>query len=312
MTKENRSPASNAPFPGDGPMPELAARLRTPLDADGVYARSGDFSAMIDRIDVALNAMAPLRAETLRFPPVMSRATLEKSGYLKSFPNLLGCVCALSGEGAAAFSLDRLSLGADGWTEALTASDLVLTPAACYPLYPIVAGEGRLPTGGRIFDVACDCFRREPSKDADRLQSFRMREFVYIADAQTVMEARDAWTRRACDWFSTLGLPARIAVANDPFFGAGRKVRALLQRQQALKFELLTPILSGDRPTACISFNYHKTHFGDVWELKDQSGARLHTACVGFGLDRIATALFVRHGDRVEDWPPSARLALQI
>ena len=35
--------------------------------------------------------------EVLRFPPVMSRRQLEKSGYLKSFPHFLGCVCCLHG-----------------------------------------------------------------------------------------------------------------------------------------------------------------------------------------------------------------------
>ena len=39
----------------------------------------------------------PASAEVLRFPPVMSRALLEKSGYLKSFPHLLGCVSSTDG-----------------------------------------------------------------------------------------------------------------------------------------------------------------------------------------------------------------------
>ena len=38
--------------------------------------------------------------EVLRFPPVMSRRQLEKSGYLKSFPHLLGCVSCLHGSEA--------------------------------------------------------------------------------------------------------------------------------------------------------------------------------------------------------------------
>ena len=42
----------------------------------------------------------PTGAEVYRFPPVVSRKLIEKSGYLKSFPNLLGCVCALNGDEA--------------------------------------------------------------------------------------------------------------------------------------------------------------------------------------------------------------------
>ena len=312
MTEGRRSAIPGAPDHSQRQRPSLAPRLRHPLDADGLYARSEDYNAVIDGVDRALDGLRPQTAETLRFPPVMSRAIIEKSGYLKSFPNLLGCVCALSDDSAASLTFEPGDRAKAPWTDALTVSDLVLTPAACYPLYPIVAGEGRLPAGGRVFDVACHCFRREPSKDIDRLQAFRMREFVYIGAEKTVIAERDAWTRRATAWFRTLCLPSEIALANDPFFGAGRKVRVLLQRQQALKYELLTPLLSDGPPSSCMSFNYHKDHFGDVWDLRDVTGARLHTACVGFGLDRIATALFVRHGDRPNLWPSSARRALRL
>jgi hypothetical protein len=51
----------------------------------------------------------------MRFPPVMSRAQLEKSGYLKSFPNLLGCVCALHGsEASIRAAADRHERAATG------------------------------------------------------------------------------------------------------------------------------------------------------------------------------------------------------
>ena len=69
----------------------------------------------------------------LRFPPVMSRRQLEKSGYLKSFPNLLGCVCALHGSEAAIRSAaDRYENGGD-WTTSLGASDLVLIAGSLLP-----------------------------------------------------------------------------------------------------------------------------------------------------------------------------------
>src|SRR5258706_5854335 len=81
----------------------------------------------------------------MRSPPVMSRKQLEKSGYLESFPNLLGCVCALHGSEASIRSaVDRYDNGGD-WTPSVTSSDLVLSPAACYPLYPLLAAPGQLP-----------------------------------------------------------------------------------------------------------------------------------------------------------------------
>ncbi len=94
--------------------------------------------------------------EVLRFPPVMSRAQLEKSGYLKSFPNLLGCVCALHGsEAEIKRAVARHEAGGD-WTTSLTPADLVLSPAACYPVYPIAAARGAVPDEGYVFDIAAD------------------------------------------------------------------------------------------------------------------------------------------------------------
>ena len=51
----------------------------------------------------------------------MSRKQLEKSGYLKSFPNLLGCVCALHGsEASIRAAADRHESGGD-WTDVAVA-----------------------------------------------------------------------------------------------------------------------------------------------------------------------------------------------
>ena len=92
------------------------------------------------------------------FPPVMSRAQLEKSGYLNSFPNLLGCVCGLHGtEREIGSAVSRFDAGGD-WTTSLSPSDLVLSPAACYPVYPIAAARARCHPAG-----CCSMSRRTAS-----------------------------------------------------------------------------------------------------------------------------------------------------
>jgi len=248
----------------------------------------------------------------MRFPPVMSRTQLEKSGYLKSFPNLLGCVCALHGSEASIRSaVDRYDNGGD-WTTSVTSSDLVLSPAACYPVYPIVAARGQLPSGGLQFDIEADVFRHEPSRSLDRLQSFRMREFVRIGSPQEILEFRESWMAKAPKLAADLSLPFNIDVANDPFFGRVGQVMAVSQRQQALKFELLIPYYPTASPTACMSFNYHREHFGHVWGIKDDKGELAHTSCVAFGIDRLAVALFANHGLDLAKWPVVTKAALAL
>ena len=90
---------------------------------------------------------------------------------------------------------------------------------------------------------------------------------------------------------------------------AGRMM-ANNQRDQNLKFELLIPVTSTAKPTACMSFNYHQDAFGAKWGLELEDGSVAHTACVGFGLERIALALFAHHGLDVKAWPEHVRKAL--
>ena len=279
---------------------------------DGVYARTGRYESVVEALAALISTYRPPSAEVLRFPPVMSRAHLERHGYLKSFPNLLGCVSCLTGsERDIRGVVRRFEEGAD-WTPSLGAADLVLAPAACYPVYPLVAERGPVPASGLIFDVACDCFRREPSTDIDRLQSFRMREYVCIGAAQQIHAFRDQWIERAKGLADRLGLTYHVDLASDPFFGRGGQIVAVSQIQQALKFELLVPVRSEEQPTACMSFNYHQDHFGLTWDLKTEDGEAAHTGCVAFGMDRLAVALFSAHGVEVEAWPTGVREALRV
>jgi seryl-tRNA synthetase len=292
------------------PLDAIAAALFRPMGVDGVYARTPLYEDVIQRLAEFVSRRREPGTEVLRFPPVMSRQQLEKSGYLKSFPNLLGCVCALHGtESEIRRAADRHESGGD-WTASLSAADLVLSPAACYPVYPLAASRGPVPRAGLRFDVACDCFRHEPSRHLDRLQSFRMREYVFIGSPQDVLRFRERWMALAPRLAEELALPYRIDAASDPFFGRTGQVMAVSQLQASLKFELLIPVRAGAQPTACMSFNYHQDHFGTTWGLRDVSGAVAHTGCVAFGMDRLAVALFARHGLDLQKWPAAARGAL--
>jgi seryl-tRNA synthetase len=242
----------------------------------------------------------------------MSRHIVEKSGYLKSFPNLLGCVCSLHGsEREIRAAADKHEHGGD-WTETLKPAELVLSPAACYPVYPLVAARGPVPKGGVKFDVACDCFRREPSKHLDRLQSFRMREYVCIGTQEEITAFRSRWVDRAQGVAEMLGLAYNVAPASDPFFGRTGQVMAISQLQNSLKFELLIPVRSTEQPTACMSFNYHQDHFGEIWDIKTEAGTVAHTGCVAFGMDRLAVAMFAQHGLDTAAWPAAVRRALML
>src|SRR5947209_216390 len=138
---------------------ELLARLFTSMNVDGVYGRTGAYEDVVEGLGRYIGSLRPRAAEVFRFPPVVSRTLIEKSGYLKSFPHLLGCVCALGVDvKRVTEAVARYEAGGT-WTDSAEPSDLVLAPAACYPLYPIAAQRGAVAEM-LLFDVACDCFRR--------------------------------------------------------------------------------------------------------------------------------------------------------
>lgn len=288
------------------------AGLLIDTGVDGLYGRSGRFEDVIVAFERLIDRFGGADgAEAMRFPPGMNRAFFEKSGYMKSFPQLAGTVHSFCGN-----ELDHMSLlkcmevGEEGWTKDQKATDIVLTPAACYPLYPTVAKRGPVPAKGALYDLQSYCFRHEPSQDPARQQLFRMREYVCMGTEKHVTDFRQSWMDRGVAMMKEVGLEVAIDVANDPFFGRAGKMLANNQRDQNLKFELLIPITSVAKPTACMSFNYHQDAFGTKWGLVMEDGSVAHTACVGFGLERIALALFHTHGLDVADWPESVRKTL--
>jgi seryl-tRNA synthetase len=290
----------------------LLETLFRPTGVDGLHARTGAYEQVVEGLQALVTRHREAGTEVLRFPPVMSRRNLEKSGYLHSFPHLLGAVCCLHGEEAEIRAAVERPAKDGGWVASLEPTDLVLSPAACYPVYPLAAARGTVPRKGLIFDVACDCFRHEPSRNLDRMQSFRMREYVYIGASDQVTTFRARWLERAQGIIRQLGLTQTLAGASDPFFGRVGKIMAVSQMEQELKLELLIPVRSADDPTACMSFNCHRDHFGATWGLRTPDGAVAHTGCVAFGIDRLALALFAQHGADTATWPRSVREALSL
>ena len=277
----------------------------------GVYGRSGEFEDTLTRIDhLVAAAGAEDGAEVIRFPPIVNRAHFERSGFLSSFPHLAGTIHSFAGgERAHRELLQAVEDGAD-WSRGFSAATVVLTPAACYPVYPLLAGA--LPPGGRLVDVMSYCFRHEPSEDAGRMQMFRMHEHVRAAEAETVIAWREAWLDRVGWLAETLGLDTQVEVASDPFFGRGGPLLAESQRDRRLKLEVVAPIASDEHPAAIISLNYHQDHFGALFGITTADAAVAHTSCVGFGLERLTLALYRRHGFHRSRWPSRVREPLDL
>ncbi len=278
-----------------------------PTSVAGLYGRGAVFEDLVQKFENLVDrAAAPDNAEKRYFPPVIPRSTLEKAGYLESMPQLCGCVHSFVGNELEHRALVRSVLDGQSWTEMLKGTDLALAPAACYALYPTLSGV--MPKGGILIDLSnAYVFRREPSDDPARLQAFRMRELVRVGEPELVAPWRDTWLERGLEILKTLGLSVASEEAHDPFFGRGGKMRATNQLEQKLKFELKVAICSEEEPTAVTSFNYHRSHFGEAFNISLIDGSPAHSACLGFGAERVALALLKTHGIDPREWPSHIR-----
>jgi seryl-tRNA synthetase len=287
----------------------VAHGLIVPVRVQGVFGRGAVFESVLGAFNALITRVSQDDgAEYYTFPPVIDRQIIERTDYLDSFPHLAGTVFSFLGKDKQARELSSRVHESKPWGDLVGMTDVCLNPAACYPVYPTI--RGTLPEQGRLITMFNWVYRHEPSPEPTRMQSFRVREFVRAGTPDEVVRWRDTWLERGVELLRSLGLPATPDVAADPFFGRAGAMLADGQKAMKLKFEVLVPVLTDQQPTAVCSFNYHQDHFGKVFEIFSSQGDVAHTACLGFGLERVVMALFRHHGFRVEDWPAAVRSRL--
>lgn len=288
----------------------IESELLIATGIDGLYGRSGQFEDIIEAIDVTVrragidaHGSTPTR---LRFPPLFPKDVFEKTDYIASFPNLTGAISTFEGGDREHRALLADREAGQDWASHLSPAGTMLVSAACHPSYPMMTGT--LPPDGRLLDIYGYCFRHEPAVDPARMQAFRMHEYVRVGTPEQAEQHKADWVQRGLQVLADLGLEAQDVPANDPFFGRVGKMLARNQLEEVLKTELVVRLYGDlDDGTAVVSCNCHREHFGDNFQIKTATGEVAHSACVGFGMERIALAMLRTHGLDPEQWPQSIR-----
>ena len=290
----------------------IQAGLLLESGVQGVYGLSGTFEGIIEAFErYVTRAGAELNPEVVRFPPILNRKTYLSTDHIETMPDLMGSIHTFKGSQREHLDMvDKLNKGED-WTACLAPADVMMIPAACYPLYPTAANTV-LPAEGRLVDLRSFVFRHEPSPDPARMQIFRQREYVRLGTPEQAQAHRDFWLGKGQEMLKALGLPVKAELANDPFFGRGGKVMAATQKEQELKFELVVAVASEEKLTAISSSNCHLDHFGKEFNITTENGEFAHTACIGFGLERITLALLKNHGFDPNRWPTEVKQQLEL
>ncbi len=288
----------------------LSAGLLLPTGVDGLYGRSAQYQEIVDAFCSLIPGVAgDAHFEPVHFPPVIARSVFERTDYVKSFPDLMGSVHVFRGDDRKHAALLREMERDGAWSELLEPSEVALCSATCHPVYALCEGK-TLPSEGMRFEIHGYCFRHEPSPDPARMQAFHMHELVYVGEPDEALRHRDAGLERGMTLLEELGLPMTAVPANDPFFGRLGTMLATNQLEDALKLEGVTPICSEENPTAIMSGNYHRDHFGSPFAIDTAEGETAHSSCVAFGVDRITLALLHAHGLDPRRWPTQTRTRL--
>ena len=288
----------------------LDAGLLVATRTDGLYHRSGEFEGVLQRVErYAAEQRTDDTAPRRWFAPIMAREDFLRTDYLRSFPDLVGSIDVFSGgDKEHKELLAELEEGRD-WTQSLDPAEVVLSSSICHSLYATLPTE--IPPGGLLTECCGFAFRHEPSLDPARMQSFRMYEFVLVGTPDEAVAHRDLWLQRGLDSLAALGLPVRSEAANDPFFGRVGRMLAANQLTAELKYEVVIDLTEA-KPTAISSANYHEDHFGLPFGMRTPGGQVAHSACFGYGLERITLALFATHGMDVAAWPEVVRSSLRL
>jgi seryl-tRNA synthetase len=269
--------------------------------ASGQASLSGDLLRLAGQADAAFVQLASVwRAEPERHPATLPASVLRRTGYLRSFPHQATFAVGLDPAALSAFGGDpdqdpRPFLGPA--TE-------ILTPAACYHLYP--AHEAQALTEPLYLTTANTCYRREAAYVPLRRQwSFTMREIVCLGTAEETALFAQKTTEAVTRLLELAGLSVDWEHATDPFFQPERNPAYLLQKLSPVKREAIYQDL------AISSVNLHHEHFGEAFGIT-RAGEAAHSACVAFGLERWLFAILDTHGEDHRSWPDLPALAGEV
>jgi len=263
---------------------------------DGYAALSGnllDWSTALD--SEFLRWGKEIGAVDHRYPTLIPTASLAPVAYLKSFPHL--ATFALTADRNPE-TLTKLSTAgeADISSELTEPISQLLTPAACYHIYPRLAGQNLAEP--KFVTTRCQCHRREEFYlPLQRQWCFEMRELVCLGDEETVANFIEDCQQRIDALARRLGIQADWKIASDPFFDPAADPKALAQQLAPSKYELCL-----DNGLAIGSTNRHRSFFGESYDIRLDEKP-VSSACVAFGIERWLYAMATTHGPLISAWP---------
>lgn len=252
---------------------------------DGRVILKNDFMKVMQLFDTIILIWATKdKAIEYLYPDFYCSKDLEKCNYLHQFyPH-----CVFS------------SVNADDYfsPDTLKYSGFVNNPAICMHSYIQYQNSIIKEDQPIVITAKGKCKRNEHNGfySLERLLDFTMREVVFIGTAEYVVQKRNEYMDKARQLVEDLHLDGKIMLSNDPFFKKEDETKVLFQKRFKLKYELLLKNPQSNNEVAVASFNYHNVNFSKSYKIHLADHRLAHTACVAFGLERLAFTYLMQVG----------------
>jgi len=266
---------------------------------DGLIGFGREFREAVQKLDQLILSWAnALRADDYVYPDLISVETLHRCNYIKQFPSQLMFASHVIHD------LDKIhglsECGDEGNPSRISAfmeeSQYAVKPTLCMHVYEQF--KNRNLNEPRVITTLGKCKRYEPinAQKVERLLDFSMREIVFLGPASYVLQKREELMALVSEYITKLDLHANIQTGMDPFFTTAYSQKALLQKRFKMKYELEAYLPYNQSFISVASFNYHETYFSNIFNITNHDGDKLHTGCVGFGLERFIYAYLSQMG----------------
>jgi hypothetical protein len=253
------------------PLDQVEQSSASKTDLPGVFMMDARMASTVESFDRIFSEFArSLDAAFVQIPSLLTETHLQKAGY---------------------WDRDNQQISTVVQRVAPSEQRACLSPAACLPLYPVVGRTGLKRRS--VFTSRCDVFRWEGGvfphehDPLSRLWEYHVREIVFFGSEPQIQKAQSRYLT-FLKWLGTaLNLDCEVTTASDTFFHPESVNLAIYQLIHESKLEFR--IRFEKSALAVSSFNFHAKHFTHAFHI-EQAREDLNSACIGFGLERIAYA----------------------
>ncbi len=282
-------------------------------EVESIYENKGSVQSdialsLFDLLDNLFVSLALRHDAILRkYPSMIPLKTLEKCGYIHSFPQNIHLVSEIPHQ----LEVLEQVKHTDRLKDITRLSPFALSPAVCFHCYEELSGR-RLQHPA-VFTARGTCFRHEAPwrLGKHRLNEFSMREIVLFGNDSYIESTRKLFMNEVWGIFTKLGLAGKIETASDLFYFSEDAQKSQHQLMANMKYELVVNLGTGSGTFSIASFNHMSDTLCKPFEVYDSESKPFNSGCIAFGIDRWVYALLVVHGTQFEQWPAGVRSVLK-